>query len=45
MVNILTNDVLAKKEMLITFERKILRKISGLVIQDNQWRIRTNTEL
>jgi len=28
----------------MTFERKILRKIFGLVIEDIAWRIRTNVE-
>jgi len=30
---------------LITFENKVLRKIYGPVIENNQWRIRHNIEL
>jgi hypothetical protein len=30
---------------LMTLERKIVRKIFGPVIEDEQWRIRTNSEL
>jgi len=33
------------EETLITFERKILRKIFGPAIEDYQWQIKTNVEL
>ena len=29
----------------MALERKILRKIFGPVLEDNQWRIKTNAEL
>jgi len=29
----------------MAFERKMLRKIFGPVLEDNQWRIKKNTEL
>jgi hypothetical protein len=31
--------------MLMTWERKILRKICGPTKENGQWRIKTNTEL
>jgi hypothetical protein len=33
------------EKTLITFERKILGKIFGPAMEDNQWQIRTNVEL
>jgi hypothetical protein len=34
-----------KKKILITWERKILRKIYGPTKENGQWRIKTNLEL
>jgi hypothetical protein len=39
----LTNKI--EKKMLITWERKILRKLYGLTKQNGQWRIKPNLEL
>ena len=35
----------AKKTTVMTLERKMLRKIFGPVLEDNQWRIKKNAEL
>jgi len=33
------------EKTLMTFERQILRKIFGPVLEDNRWRMRSNVEL
>jgi hypothetical protein len=33
------------EEMLMTWERKILRKIYGLTYENGRWRIKTHSEL
>ena len=40
--NTLTNET---KKMLMTWERRILRKIYGRTKENGQWRIKTNLEL